>query len=106
METECIHAFMLDENKEAQAVCRLQFNTPEIGQIRYMAVAEAQQGKGLGKEILTFLEDIAISKGISTMVLDARKNAVPFYWECGYYITARGYLLFDSIQHFRMEKRL
>jgi len=37
-ENEAIHAMIYDDNKQALAVCCLLMNTPEIGQLRFMAV--------------------------------------------------------------------
>jgi ribosomal protein S18 acetylase RimI-like enzyme len=39
-------------------------------------------------------------------VLDAREPAVGFYEKLGYEVTGESYLLFNSIQHFRLQKTL
>ena len=104
IEDRCIHAMAVDATQNVLAVCRLQFNDPKTAQIRYMAVAENLQGKGLGSKILIFLEDIAKDRGAHKIVLDARENAASFYRKNGYRITEKGYLLYKSIQHWKMEK--
>ena len=88
------------------AVGRLQFNTKEEAQIRYMAVADNYQGQGLGSKIVTALEDIALDKGASRIILQARSNAVQFYQSNGYEIVEKTHLLFDEIQHWLMKKEL
>ncbi|SVC73775.1 uncharacterized protein METZ01_LOCUS326629, partial [marine metagenome] len=56
---------------DAIAVGRLQVNTKEEAQIRYMAVADNYQGKGLGSKIVIALEDIALDKGANRIILQA-----------------------------------
>src|ERR1044072_5851807 len=55
-ENNSIHIMALDENEECVGVCRLQFNSPEISQIRFMGVREDQQGKGVGKLLMNYHE--------------------------------------------------
>ena len=101
------HRMIIDEiTGDTIAVGRLQFNTKEETQIRYMAVAERYQGQGLGCNIVTVLEDIALDKGASRIILQARSNAVQFYQSNGYEIVEKTHLLFDEIQHWLMKKEL
>ena len=75
-----IHRMLIcEETGDALAVGRLQFNSDDESQIRYMAVAEDFQGQGLGSQIIATLEDIAREKSIQRMILQARENAVQFY---------------------------
>ena len=76
------------------------------GQVRCVAVATDQQGKGIGKLIMSYLEMVAKEKGWREIVLEARENAVPFYESLGYSMIEKSYLLFGEIQHFRMKKAL
>ena len=101
------HRMIIDEiTGDTIAVGRLQFNTKEEAQIRYMAIAERYQGQGLGCNIVTALEDIALDKGASRIILQARSNAVQFYQSNGYEIVKKTHLLFDEIQHWLMKKEL
>ena len=101
------HRMIIDEaTGDAIAVGRLQVNTKEEAQIRYMAVADNYQGKGLGSKIVTALEDIALDKGANRIILQARKNAVQFYQRNGYKVVEKSYILFDEIQHWLMKKEL
>jgi crotonobetainyl-CoA:carnitine CoA-transferase CaiB-like acyl-CoA transferase/N-acetylglutamate synthase-like GNAT family acetyltransferase len=104
MEEKCIHAMVINRNKEALAVCRLQFNNKEEAQIRYMGVRSDMQGKGIGKKVLKYLEGKAKERNIGHIVLDARENAVNFYESMGYKIIAKGHLLWEEIQHYVMKK--
>ncbi|PKL51146.1 MAG: GNAT family N-acetyltransferase [Candidatus Riflebacteria bacterium HGW-Riflebacteria-2] len=87
-------------------VGRLQMNSHEEAQIRYMAVAPDCHGRGLGRRVVEFLEEKARELGAARLVLDARQNAVGFYLILGYNVTADSYLLFGKIQHYRMQKDL
>ena len=100
------HRMIIDEAGDAIAVGRLQVNTKEEAQIRYMAVEDNYQGKGLGSKIVTALEDIALDKGANRIILQARKNAVQFYQRNGYKVVEKSYILFDEIQHWLMKKEL
>jgi len=102
-----IHRMIIDEsNGKAVAVGRLQFNTSEEAQIKYMAVSDNYQLKGYGNIIVKTLEDIALNKGIRNIILQARENALKFYWKNGYEIIEKSYLLFDEIQHWLMVKKI
>jgi predicted GNAT family N-acyltransferase len=103
-EAQSIHVLMLDENNEAIACGRLQINSKTEGQIRSMAVQTALQGRGLGKKIISYIEQKAKELKLETIILDARINAVKFYESCGYEVVGESYLLFGVIPHFRMKK--
>ena len=102
-----IHRMIVDENSgDVLAVGRLQFNSIHEAQIRYMAVADKFQGKGLGSQIISALEDVARGKGIQRIILSARENALQFYKNNGYEIVKKTHLLFGEIQHWLMGKEL
>ncbi len=105
MDDRAIHLAAYDGDRIV-AVARLHFNSEEEAQIRYMAVDERYRNKGIGSEMLKELERIAREKGAKYIVLEARENAVNFYLKNGYVIVKKSFLLFDSIQHYRMMKRL
>ena len=102
-----IHRMIVDkETGDPLAVGRLQFNSTHEAQIRYMAVADKFQGKGLGSQIISALEDVARGKGIQQIILSARENALQFYKNNGYEIVKKTHLLFGEIQHWLMRKDL
>ena len=90
-EDKCTHAMIMNENNEALAVCRLQMNTAEEAQLRFMGVREDMQGKGLGKMIIAYLEDIARKKNAKYIILQARENALEFYKSQHYSIVERSH---------------
>ena len=103
-EDKSIHVLMLDEKGQGLAAGRLQLNDAAEGQIRSMAVRDEMQGKGLGSEIIRYIEQKAKEKNLRHLILDSRENAVHFYEKHGYKVTGDSYLLFGVIQHYRMEK--
>ena len=106
-EETSIHRMMIDKKTgKALAVGRLQFNSTDEAQIRYMAVADEFQGQGLGSRIISVLEEVAQRNGNKWMILSARENALQFYNNNGYEIVKKTHLLFDEIQHWLMQKEL
>lgn len=105
-EDSSLHAMALNENSECVGVARLQQNSPEEAQVRFMGVRNDQQGKGTGRLLMNYVEEKAKAAGANKIVLQARENAVPFYKALGYSITEKTFLLWDLIQHYKMEKML
>ena len=105
LENESYHLIAVDEQKIVVGAGRLHFNNNREGQIRYMAVNNKIQRKGLGSEIVSELEAIAREKGIQEMVLNARENAISFYLSMGYKETGP-YESDTGIPHITMRKKL
>ena len=101
-----VHLLMVDDKEEAVATGRLQLNNDDEGQIRSMAVRTDRQGQGLGKAMMKKIEAVATERRLRRIVLDARQEAVGFYEKMGYKVIADSYFLFNTIRHFRMEKKL
>lgn len=104
-EQGAIH-IMAIEGDDVLGVARMHESAALQGQVRCVAVATDQQGKGVGKAIMRALEEQAQAKAWNEIVLEARENAVPFYKSLGYHIEQESYLLFGEIQHYRMKKAL
>ena len=105
LEDESYHLIAVDKQKEIIGSGRLHFNNNKEGQIRYMAVSNTIQRKGLGSAIVSELETIAREKGIQEMILNARENAISFYLSMGYKETGP-YESDTSIPHITMRKKL
>lgn len=74
-------------------------------QLRQMAVDQSLQTKGVGRNIISFAEQIAKEKGYQMLMMHARDTVMAFYEKCGYAIA--GEQFFEvGIGHHRMEKRL
>ncbi|RDH81068.1 MAG: GNAT family N-acetyltransferase [endosymbiont of Galathealinum brachiosum] len=104
-DTDCYHIIAID-NKIIYGVARLEFPTNTSAQLRYMAVDDSYQGQGIGRHIVTHMEQYAKNNNMDKLFLNARENAVGFYEKLGYKITDKTYILFDSIQHYKMIKKL
>ena len=104
IEEHCFH-IMAVEGNQVVGVGRLQYNSAEEAQIRYMAVSEEYEGNGIGRQVVSALEQEAVDRNINKIVLDAREPAVGFYQKLDYRIEQKSYLLFDEIQHYRMIKQ-
>lgn len=105
-ETSSIHRMVLDNNGIVKAVGRLQFNSIDEGQIRYVAVDNDVQGKGYGKVLMDSLEEAAKEKKAVYIKLQSRLNAVRFYLRLGYTIYDTGILWMGCIPHFWIKKYL
>ena len=104
-EQDSYHLIALDNKEEVIGMGRLHFNNEEEGQIRYMAVSESIQRRGLGSAIVSELEMIAKKKGAREMVLNARENAINFYLSLGYK-EIQPYESDTGIPHTTMRKEL
>lgn len=105
LEGEAIHIVVIDKDKIV-GCGRAHFNTEDEAQIRYMAVENHWQGKGIGKLILDELEKRVLGKGAKKIILHARENVVRFYQKSGYKVVRQSHTLFNEIKHFLMEKEL
>jgi predicted GNAT family N-acyltransferase len=106
IEDQCYHLMAVTSNNAVIGVARLQFNTSNEAQIRYMAIAEGHSNKGIGAKLVTAMEQQAIKKQCQQMVLHAREPAIEFYKKSGYQVVNKSHLLFGEIQHYYMKKNL
>ena len=83
-EQDSCHLIAIDSDEKVVGTGRLHFNSEQEGQIRYMAVNESIQRKGLGSLIVLELEMMAKKKGATKMILNAREKALNFYLSLGY----------------------
>ena len=70
------------------------------GRLDAVFVRPDMRGKGIGKRIVAFCEDVGRSAGLTQLKLDSTLNAAPFYRRCGFigdvigvYRSPRGILL-------------
>lgn len=105
LETQAHHRMIVDAAGEVLAVGRLHLVDAATAQVRYMAVAEAARGHGLGAVMLQALEQQAVAIGALQVILNARDSAVVFYKKSGYQTGAGQPALF-GIPHWQMSKAL
>ncbi len=73
--------------------------------LRQMAVEQSWQGRGLGKKIISKVEELLRNKSYKQVELHARKTAIGFYLKMGYEIDSDEFTEV-GIPHFRMIKKL
>jgi predicted GNAT family N-acyltransferase len=70
-----------------------------------MAVYNEKQGKGLGRALMNFAENLARDRGYRSLSMHARVNAVGFYEKMGYKVVSDEFTEI-TIPHVVMEKQL
>ena len=93
------------EDEDMLGCCMLVEENTETVRLRQMAVLNDLQGKGIGRALMNFAENLARDRGYKTLSMHARKNAVGFYEKMGYKIASDEFTEV-KIPHFVMEKRL
>ncbi len=88
-----------------EACCILTETEPKTVRLRQMAVSSGLQGKGIGRVLMTFAENIARDHGYRRLTMHARKSAVGFYEKSGYRICSDEFTEV-TIPHYVMEKEL
>jgi hypothetical protein len=83
----------------------LQPIVPQKVKMRQMAVATHLQGNGIGNSLVKAAEAIALDKGYTSIEMNAREVAIPFYEQLGYEVVSE---LFSEvgIPHKKMFKKL
>jgi predicted GNAT family N-acyltransferase len=105
-ENNSIHIMAVNDTNEVLGVCRLQFNSSTEVQLRFMGVQNKAEGMGIGRKLIEYAEEKARQQKAAKMILQARETAVEFYKKCGYNVVEKSFLMWDSIQHYLMEKKL
>ena len=100
-----IHLGAYDDNMKLIACLVLNPQDEHVVKMRQVAVAEDQQGKGLGKQLVIESEKLAKAKGFNHMMMHARETAVPFYLKMGYKKYGRRFTEV-TVPHYRMKKDL
>ncbi|MFI5133990.1 MAG: GNAT family N-acetyltransferase [Chitinophagales bacterium] len=85
--------------------CMLVEENPTIVRLRQMAVLNDLQGKGIGRALMNFAENLARDRGYRIMRMHARKNVTGFYEKMGYKVTSPEFTEV-TIPHYVMEKKL
>lgn len=93
------------EDDQLLGCCMLVKEENKKMRLRQMAVPNNLQGKGIGRALMAFAENISRDLGYRRIVMHARKTAIPFFEKLGYKVTSE---VFDeiTIPHHIMEKEL
>jgi ribosomal protein S18 acetylase RimI-like enzyme len=93
------------EEEKMLGCCMLIKEAPNSVRLRQMAVLNNLQGKGIGRALMQFAENIARDRGFHKITMHARKTAIGFYEKLGYRITGQEFEEV-TIPHYIMEKLL
>jgi ribosomal protein S18 acetylase RimI-like enzyme len=85
--------------------CMLVEENPQTVRLRQMAVLNDLQGKGIGKALMNFAENLARDRGYQKISMHARQNAIGFYEKMGYKKVGSEFKEL-TIPHYIMEKKL
>jgi ribosomal protein S18 acetylase RimI-like enzyme len=93
------------EEEKMLGCCMLITMEPGTVRLRQMAVLNNLQGKGIGRALMQFAENIARDRGFRKITMHARKTAIGFYEKLGYAVNGEQFEEV-SLPHFNMEKVL
>lgn len=93
------------EDDDMLACCVLTEVNPTTVRLRQMAVKTGLQGKGIGRVMMQFAENIARDRGYKKLCMHARKTAAGFYERLGYRVAGEEFMEV-TIPHYNMEKLL
>ena len=93
------------EDDQILGCCMLVEEDPQTVRLRQMAVLDDLQGKGIGKALMNFAENLARDRGYKKITMHARKNAIGFYEKMGYQKSGQEFEEI-TIPHYVMEKKL
>lgn len=83
----------------------LAVKTDEVVRMRQVAIDPSHQGTGAGRRLVQYSEEIAIQRRFSTIELNARESAVPFYTKLGYESYGEAFVEV-TLPHRKMRKTL
>ena len=93
------------EDDDMLGCCMLVEESPKTVRLRQMAVLDDLQGKGIGRALMNFAENLARDRGYSKLTMHARKITLGFYERMGYQVASEEFSEL-TITHCIMEKKL
>jgi GNAT superfamily N-acetyltransferase len=102
-----IHYMAVDDSNGQVVGCvKLFEKEPGVGQFSHIAVAEAYQHKGIGRQLIDAVEAKAREVGYTRLGTLTRLTATSFYEKCGYRPIGITGTLYGRLQMMWMEKDL
>jgi ribosomal protein S18 acetylase RimI-like enzyme len=93
------------EEDKMLGCCMLIKHDVTMVRLRQMAVLNNLQGKGIGRALMQFAENIARDRGFVKITMHARKTAIGFYEKLGYQVIGEQFEEV-TLPHYIMEKAL
>ena len=96
---------VVKDGERVIGTARVQFLADNQAKLERMAILKRYRRKGIGKEMLLFLDTIWKDKQVQQVIIHAQLEVVPFYKLCGFDELS---LPFQEagIKHIKMRKRL
>lgn len=105
-ETVAEHRMITDHAGNVVAVGRVHLNDPTEAQIKHVAVDKSLRAKGLGRVMLTALEEVALKQGAQRAVTNSMETSKEFFKSCGYKAQELGPRELDMQKRQQMLKKL
>ena len=93
------------EDEDMLGCCMLVEEKGDTVRLRQVAVLNDLQGKGIGRALINFAENLARDRGYKIISMHARKGTTVFFEKMGYKITSPEFIEI-TIQHYIMQKQL
>lgn len=93
------------DGKRVIGSARVQFLNNNQAKLERMAILEHYRRKGIGKELLLFLDTIWKDKHVQQVIIHAQLEVVPFYKLCGFYELGSSFQE-AGIKHIEMYKQV
>jgi N-acetylglutamate synthase-like GNAT family acetyltransferase len=106
---EPISRHFMAVNEETHKVVggvKLYEKEPGVGCFSHLAVAPSEQGKGVGKQLLDFIEEEAKQQGYRVLGTQARLNTTGYFEKAGYKMKGLPSHFFGTTQLVWMEKTI
>jgi predicted GNAT family N-acyltransferase len=97
-DAECHHALALTAEGEVIGTARMQ----PSGKIGRVAVLQPWRGRGIGRQLMEYLLQVATRQGMSRVYLNSQESAVAFYERLGFVCVGEPFVE-ANIPHRRME---
>jgi GNAT superfamily N-acetyltransferase len=105
LENNSYHIAAYDENHKIIGTAMFVPLSPTTLKMRQVVVAEDWQGRGIGKELISFAENFAQSKGYQLIEANVRQTAIGFYDKLNYQTQGKEFTEV-GIPHMKVEKKL
>ena len=96
---------VVKDGERVIGTARVLFLANNQAKIERMAILKAFRGRGIGREILTFLNEELRNRQVEQAVLHAQCSVIGFYQSCGFEETGPPFCE-AGIKHIKMQKKL
>lgn len=97
------HVLVMDGDEPAAAGRFIPYD-PDTAKLQRIAVRKKYRGQGVGRQLISALEEWAKEQGFTKGLLDAQCQAEPFYEKLGYRALSPETFMDAGIPHIRMVK--